>query len=357
MPISLFDPTSLGPHRLQNHFVMNPMTRSRAGADGVPGAIMATYYGQRATVGLIVTEGVAPSADGRGYARIPGLWTQAQVAGWRRVTEAVHAKGGVIFAQLMHTGRVSHPANMDPQARILAPGAAPAPGLIHTDSHGMQDHPLPQAMTEADIAQTITDFATAARNAVAAGFDGIELHAAHGYLLDQFLSPLTNTRTDLWGGSVANRIRFVVAVAQAVAAAIGGDRVGIRLSPHGAAAGMQPYAAEAETCLALTAALAQAGLVYLHVVDHPALDDLSQLRQSLRAKWPRSFMTGGSTDLAVAAAAIAAGQTDLISIGRAFIANPDLIRRLQHGLPLAEPDAATFYTPGPAGYTDYPFAS
>ncbi len=359
MPTSLFDPVALGPHHLQNRFVMNPMTRSRADADAVPTAIMATYYGQRATAGLIVTEGTAPSPNGRGYARIPGLWNDAQVAGWRPVTAAAHAKGAVIFAQLMHTGRVSHPGNMPEGARIVAPSAVVLAGQMYTDALGMQDYPVPEAMTGADLEQAKAEFVTASRNAIAAGFDGVELHAANGYLLEEFLNPLTNTRTDAWGGSVANRIRFVVEVAQAVVDAIGGDHVGIRISPYGTASGMAAYPEVDETYLALSAALAKAGLVYLHVVDHTGMGNPptpQPFRDALRASWPRTYLIGGSFDLASAQTAVDAGKTDLVGFGRAFLANPDLVARFHKGLDLTKPDFATFYTPGPVGYTDYPTA-
>jgi len=356
---ALFTPYVMGPLRLKNRLVMNPMTRCRADVDAVPTAIMAEYYGQRASAGLIITEGVAPSPNGRGYARTPGLWNDAQVAAWRPVTAAVHAKGGAIFAQIMHTGRVSHAGNMPAGAKVVAPSAIALAGQMYTDADGMQDYPVPQAMSEADIAQAKAEFVNAAKNAIAAGFDGVELHGANGYLLEQFLSPDTNQRSDAWGGSVAKRIRFVVEVAQAVVAAIGGDKVGIRLSPYGTASGMAAYAEVDETYLTLTKALAEAGLLYVHLVDHAAMGNPAipaELRDGLRKAWPRSFITGGSFDGETAAAAVASGATDLAGFGRAFIANPDLVERLQNGLPLAAPDFASFYTPGAAGYTDYPTA-
>ncbi len=358
--ISLFDPFMMGPHALQNRFMMNPMTRCRADADAVPTAIMAEYYGQRATAGLIVTEGTAPCGNGRGYARIPGLWNAAQVAGWKPVTAAVKAKGGVIFAQIMHTGRVSHPGNMPAGARVLAPSALVLAGQMYTDGQGMQDYPMPEAMTEADIAQAKSDFVNAARNAVAAGFDGIELHAANGYLLEEFLSPVTNQRTDAWGGSVANRLRFVIEVAQACVAAIGGDKVGIRISPYGMAGGMLPYPELDETYLALAKAMADAGLVYLHMADHAAMGNPpipEAFRNALRKAWPRTLIIGGSFDLALAEAAVNAGHTDLAGFGRMFISNPDLVARLAHGTALTAPNMDTFYTPGAAGYTDYGVAA
>ena len=359
MTVSIFEPTSMGPHKLQNRLVMNPMTRCRADADAVPTAIMAEYYGQRATAGLIVTEGVAPSPNGRGYARTPGLWNDAQVQAWKPVTAAVHGKGGVIFAQIMHTGRVSHPGYMPAGAKVVAPSAVALAGQMYTDGAGMQDYPVPQEMTEADIAQAKAEFVTAAQNAIAAGFDGVELHAANGYLLEQFLSPDTNQRSDGWGGSVAKRSRFVIEVAEAVVAAIGRDKVGIRISPYGTASGMAAYPEVEPTYLALVAALAKAGLVYVHLVDHAAMGNPAipaEFRTALKAAWPRTFIVGGSFDGASAQAAVASGAADLTGFGRAFLANPDLVARLQRGLELNAPNFDTFYTPGAAGYTDYPTA-
>lgn len=354
--ISVFEPYAMGSHKLSNRFVMNPMTRCRADADAVPTAIMADYYGQRAGAGLIVSEGVAPSANGRGYTRQPGLWTDAQVAGWAPVTAAVHAKGGVIFAQLMHTGRVSHKANMEASARVVAPSAVALAGQMYTDAQGMQDYPVPEEMTAADVAQAKAEFVSAAKNAIAAGFDGVELHSANGYLLEQFLSPHTNQRSDVYGGSVANRIRFVVEVAEAVVAAIGADRVGIRLSPYGMASGMSPYAEVDETYLTLVKALDKAGLVYVHVANHAAMGNpaiSADLLKGMRAAFTRTFFIGGSYDLTSGQAAVTAGETDLVGIGRAFIANPDLVERLKTGAALAAPNFDLFYTPGAEGYTDY----
>jgi len=357
---TLFESVLLGPLTLGNRLVMNPMTRSRADADAVPTAIMATYYGQRATAGMIVTEGIAPSGNGKGYARIPGLWNAAQVEAWKPIVAAVHAKNGKIFAQLMHTGRVSHAANMPAGTRVLAPSAVVLAGQMYTDAQGMQDYPVPEAMTEADIAQAKAEFVAAARNAVAAGFDGIELHAANGYLLEQFLSPDTNRRTDAWGGSVEKRIRFVVDVARECVAAIGGDKVGIRISPYGTNSGMGAYPEVDETYLKLTQQLADAGLVYVHLVDHAGLGAPAiplAFKQALRTTWPRTFIIGGSFDLASAQQAVAEGLTDLVGMGRNFLANPDLVERLKKGLPLTAPDFNTFFTPGEKGYTDYPVAS
>jgi N-ethylmaleimide reductase len=357
---TLFESVSMGVMTLGNRLVMNPLTRCRADAEGVPTPIMATYYGQRATAGLIVSEGIAPSANGKGYARIPGLWSSAQVEAWKPVVAAVHAKKGHIVAQLMHCGRVSHPANMAAGTNVLAPSAVVLTGQMYTDSQGMQDYPVPEAMNEADIQQAKAEYVQAAKNAIAAGFDGIELHAANGYLLEQFLSPDTNRRTDAWGGSVDNRIRFVVEVARAAAAAIGGDKVGIRISPYGTNSGMGAYPEVEETYLKLVSQLADAGLVYVHLVDHAGLGSPGvplAFKQALRKAWPRTFFIGGSFDQASGQQAVADGRTDLVGMGRNFLANPDLVERLQKGLPLTAPDPDTFFTPGEKGYTDYPFAA
>jgi len=356
---SLFESVAMGSMTLSNRLVMNPMTRSRADADAVPTPIMATYYGQRASAGLIVTEGIAPSANGKGYARIPGLWNDAQVQAWKPVTAAVHARNGKIFAQLMHTGRVSHVANMPSATKVVAPSAVALAGQMYTDAQGMQDYPVPEAMTDADIAQAKSEFVQAAKNAIAAGFDGIELHAANGYLLEQFLSPDTNRRTDAWGGSIDQRIRFVVDVAREAVAAIGGDKVGIRISPYGTNSGMGTYPEVDETYLKLVTQLADAGLVYVHLVDHVGLGAPAvplAFKQALRKAWPRTFIIGGSFDQASGQQAVADGLTDLVGMGRNFLSNPDLVERMQKGLPLAAPDFNTFFTPGEKGYTDYPVA-
>jgi N-ethylmaleimide reductase len=357
---SLFSPTILGSRKLRNRLVMAPMTRSRAAAGGVPTALMAEYYAQRADAGLIVTEGISPSPNGLGYPRIPGLWSKEQVAGWKLVTDAVHARGGTIFAQLMHTGRVGHPLNLPAGGELLAPSAVAAPGEMYTDAKAMQPHPVPRAMTDAEVRAAIDEFVAASRNAIAAGFDGVELHGANGYLIEQFISPNTNQRTDDWGGSIEKRIRFAIEVARASAAAIGGERVGMRVSPHGVNAGMTAYPETDETHRRLVKELAGTGIQYVHVVDHSALGAPKvpdALKADLRAAWPRTFILAGGFDRAGAEAALAGGKADLIAFGRPFLANPDLVRRLERGLPVNPPDFATFYTPGPKGYTDYPVAS
>ena len=358
--MSLLSPYSLGPVRLASRIVMAPMTRSRAVAGNVPSPLAVTYYTQRASAGLIVTEGTSPSPNGTGYPRIPGIWSDRQVAGWRIVADAVHARGGRIFVQLMHTGRVGHPLNLPAGAEVLAPSAVAAPGEMYTDAKGMQPHPVPRAMTDAEVRHAIEEHVAAARNAVAAGLDGVELHGANGYLLEQFLSPDTNRRTDAWGGSVEKRLAFVVEVARQVAAAIGGARVGIRLSPHGVNAGMVAYPEIDETYRKLVTALVATGVEYVHLVDHSAMGAPvvpAELKLALRKAWPRTFILAGGFDRASAEAALRERRADLVAFGRPFLANPDLVARLQSGLPLNAPDFATFYTPGPKGYTDYPAAA
>ena len=357
---ALFAPTTLGRLELKNHLVMAPMTRSRAVEVSTPNALMAEYYGQRASAGLIITEGTSPSPNGVGYPRIPGIWSPGQVAGWRLVTEAVHGRGGRIFVQLMHTGRVGHPLNLPAGAELLAPSAVAAPGEMYTDARGMQPHPAPRAMTDAEVHRAIEEHVAAARNAIAAGFDGVELHGANGYLLEQFISPDTNRRTDAWGGSVEKRLVFVLEVARQVAAAIGGERVGIRLSPYGVNAGMVAYPEIDETYRKLVPALAATGLQYVHLVDHSAMGAPpvpAALKLALRKAWPRTFILAGGFDLAGAETALQEKRADLVAFGRAFLANPDLVARMQRGLPINPPDFGTFYTPGPKGYTDYAVAT
>jgi len=352
----LFQPYQLGDIRLANRLVMAPMTRNRA-LGNVPGELIATYYRQRASAGLIVTEGTAPTADGLGYARIPGVYSDAQVAGWRQVTDAVHADGGRIFVQLMHTGRASHQANLPAGARVLAPSAVKLPSDIWVDPDGNRPASEPVAMTEADIDATLDGYAHASARAIEAGFDGVELHAANGYLIDQFLNTASNQRDDRWGGSVGNRIRFAVEAARRSAAKIGAGRVGIRISPYGVFNGMQPDPEHDALYGALADELSKLGLVYLHLVDHssmgaPKVSDA--LKQALRERFRGTFILSGGYDRARAEAELAASKGDLVAFGRPFLANPDLVAKLGRGAALTSPDFGTFYTPGEKGYTDYP---
>jgi len=353
----LLEPFKLRSLQLGNRAVMAPMTRSRAVEANTANALMAEYYAQRASAGLIVTEGTSPSPNGLGYARIPGLYNDAQVRGWRLVTDAVHAKGGKIVVQLMHTGRVTHVANLPPGAEVLGPMGVACPGEMYTDSKGMQPHSTPRAMTEADIAHAVGEYANAARLAIEAGFDGIELHAANGYLIEQFLNPNVNQRTDAYGNGIAGRNRFAIEVARAAAQAIGADRVGIRLSPHGVFNGTGAFDDVEAQFLALTRELSALKLMYLHVLDHSAMGAPpvpAALKKQLRDNFDGAFILAGGFDGASAEGALAEGQADLIAFARAFLANPDLVQRLRLGAALNAPDMATFYTPGAKGYTDYP---
>ncbi len=352
----LFSPTQFGPLKLQNHIAMSPMTRCRA-INNVPNELMAEYYGQRASVGLLITEGTSPSADGLGYARIPGFFSPEQVAGWRLVTDAVHAKGGKIVPQLMHCGRISHALNMAKASRILAPSAIAAKGEMWTDSEGMKPLPVPEAMTEADIKQTIADYVQAAKNAIAAGFDGLELHGANGYLLEQFFRPNSNIRTDAYGGSTEKRARFVLEVADATIRAIGKEKVGIRISPFGVFNDMPLYPEMEAEYNYLVSQLNERGLLYIHVVDHSSMG-APQVPDSIKATISKASnchtIIAGGYDAARAEEDLEANRADLSAVGKGVLANPDLVKRWQSGAALNTPDPETFYTPGPKGYTDYP---
>lgn len=353
--MKLFEPLRLGRIELRNRIVMAPMTRSRA-IGNVPNDLMARYYGQRADAGLLITEGTSPSPNGLGYPRIPGLFDEAQVRGWRLVTKAVHEKSGRIFLQIMHTGRVSHPANMPAGARILAPSAVRLSGQMWTDAHGLQDYPVPQEMTEAEIRAAVKEYARAAELAIQAGFDGVELHSANGYLLEQFLNPAANRRTDGYGGTAEGRMRFVLEVAKAVADKIGGDRAGIRISPYGVFNDMGSFEGIDSFYELLSRKLSALGLVYIHVVDHTGMGAppvSPEVKSLVRQSFKGAYVLSGSYDADRAERDLAAGKGDLVAFGRPFIANPGLVEMLRRKAPLRQPDASKFYTPGPEGYTDY----
>jgi len=348
--MTLFSSFQLGPLSLPNRVVMAPMTRSRA-VGGVPNELMRDYYTQRASAGLLITEATAPSPNALGYARIPGLFSAAQTAGWRVVTDSVHQAGGRIVAQVMHTGRVGHALNLPPGGRVVAPSAVAAAGNMWTDVEGMQPMPQPEEMTEADLGAARGEFVEAAKNAVAAGFDGIELHGANGYLIEQFLHPHSNRRTDGYGGSVEKRARFVLEVVDACAAAIGRDRIGIRLSPFNTFNDLPHH--DAFEAQYTTLARGLRGLLYVHLVRN-ANPGFPSTMAAIRREFGGPVILNGGFDAHSAEAALEAGQTDLVSFGRAFIGNPDLVARMKASATLAAPDQATFYTPGPQGYVDYP---
>ena len=346
----LFAPVRLGSLELKNRFVMAPMTRNRAGEGTAPTALNAEYYAQRAGAGLIVTEGTQPSAVGQGYPNTPGLHTDAQVAGWRLVADAVHARDGRIFAQLMHVGRIGHPVITGVQP--VAPSAITPDGEVFTQE-GMKPFTEPRALETSELPGVVAEFVDASRRAVEAGLDGVELHSANGYLLHQFLADSTNVRTDAYGGSPANRARFVVEVATAVAGAIGADKVGIRVSPGGTFNAMVETEVE-QTYAALVEGLAPLGLAYLHITEGPETSFGEALAKQFGGVVIASTAFTGDSSLATAQETVDTGHGDLFAIGRDFIANPDLVQRLRTGAPLNEQRAELFYGGGAEGYTDYP---
>ena len=356
----LFQPVRLGPYQLANRIVMAPLTRSRAGDDGVPRPLMAEYYAQRASAGLIIAEGTNISPQGRGYAFTPGIYNDAQVEGWRRVTEAVHARGGRIFPQLWHVGRVSHPSLQPGGALPVAPSAIRPQATSYT-SAGFTPCVTPRALAIAEIAEIIEQYRRAARNALAAGFDGVEIHAANGYLIEQFLRDSTNKRTDAYGGSRENRGRFLLEAVEAVAGVCGGERVGIRLSPLSPVNGADLDSDPGETYASVVERLNAFGLAYIHIIEGvtqgarevPGGFDLQILRRLFKGL----YMANNGYDLRLALEARRRNLADLISFGRLYIANPDLVERLRIGARLNVPDRATFFGGGAAGYTDYPALS
>lgn len=350
----LFSPTKLGGIELANRIVMAPMTRSRAGEGDVPTDLAVEYYRQRASAGLIITEGTQPSENGKGYCRTPGIHSEAQIAAWAKVVDAVHAEGGRIVLQIMHCGRVAHPDNQSPGAEIVAPSAIQAKGQIFTDTAGMQDLAMPRALRTEEIAGVVEEYRQATVNAFKAGFDGVELHCTSGYLPAQFLSTGTNQRTDQYGGSVQNRIRFVLEVLEAMASVAGPERVGMRICPGNPFNDLHDDDPR-ETFAALLDAVRPMGLAYLHVIRMPRgpVDNLALAREHFGG--PLIINESYSSD--EAAAAIEAGEAEAVSFGRPFIGNPDLVERFRRGAPLAEFDLGSLYTPGPKGYTDYPTQS
>jgi len=349
---SLFSEVRVGRYTLSNRMIMAPMTRSRADDAGVPSDLVTTYYAQRATAGLIISEGVFPVALGKGYVRTPGIETAEQVAAWSKVAAAVHARGGRMFMQLMHCGRVSHPSLLAGGALPQAPSAIKAAGQTYTAT-GLQDFVTPHALTVAEIADVVQGYRQAARLAIEAGFDGVELHAASGYLPEQFLSSGSNQRDDQYGGSVENRTRFVLEVLAAMVSEVGGDRVGIKISPEmnfNDIVDADPQ----ETYTYLVKQLRGLDLAYLHVALFGARFDY---HAALRPLFDGSYLIGSGLDKNSAESLIAEGKADAAVFGGAFLANPDLPERFRAGAQLNAPDKATFYAPGAEGYIDYPTLS
>jgi 2,4-dienoyl-CoA reductase-like NADH-dependent reductase (Old Yellow Enzyme family) len=351
----LFSPMTLGELELPNRLVMAPLTRLRSGQEGIPGPLVAEHYAQRASLGLIVSEGTYPSPAGRSYPGQPGIVTPEQIAGWKKVTDAVHAEGGRIFAQVMHGGRVSH-EDITGGHQVVAPSAIAVEAETRT-SKGKQAHPVPHALTTDELPGVLQEFVQGSRNAIEAGFDGVELHSANGYLLHEFLAPSSNQRDDIYGGSPENRARFVIEVVKAVVEAVGADRVGIRISPEHNVQGVTELDAAdvRETYRLLVDAIAPLNLAYLSILHK---DPTGELVQDLRSRFNGAFLVntgfGVITTRDEAISLVADGHADAVVVGRPAIANPDLARRWREGLPVNEPDASTFYAEGAEGYTDYP---
>ena len=364
MPTNLFDPVNLGAMTLPNRIVMAPMTRCRTTQPGdVPNLLMAEYYAQRASAGLIVSEATQVSAQGRGYSFTPGIYTPAQIEGWRLVTRAVHEASGRIVLQLWHVGRMSH-ASFHADGKPVAPSALSPDAQVwivdpKSGQGGMAECPVPRALETDEIPAVVEDFRQAAANAIAAGFDGVEIHGANGYLIDQFLRRSSNIRTDRYGGEMSNRIRFLVEVAEAVSAAAGAERTGIRLSPFITQRNM----ADAEiipTILAASREINRLGLAYIHLSeadweDAPVVPD--GFREDLRKAYRGAIIVAGKYDKARAEKSLAASHADLVAFGRPFVANPDLPNRLSENVPLASFDPSTLFGVGAEGYTSYPRAA
>ena len=350
LPKQIFAPVRVGRYTLPNRLVMAPMTRGRAKFDGTPGDLAAEYYSQRASVGLIVTEGTQPSDDGQGYLTTPGIYTAGHIAGWKKVTTAVHDKGGHIFIQMMHAGRVSHPDNTPHRRQGVAPSAI-APGGQTFTAAGLQDIPTPRALTTEEARQTIADFRHSARSAIEADADGIEIHGANGYLVQQFLAPNANTRTDQYGGSIENRARFAIEVAAAIAEEIGADRTAIRLSPGSTLGGIEEGPEGPALYRYLVAELDKLGLAYIHIMHNGD----EQLLSEIRAQWKQVLILnrpGRPRDQI--GADVASGLADLEAYGQMVLANPDFVARLKIGAPMNGADRATSFGGNARGYTDYP---
>lgn len=349
----LFSPTTIGQLALQNRIAMAPMTRSRA-IGNVPNDTMREYYQQRNSAGLLITEGTSPSADGLGYARIPGIFTQEQADAWGKIAKAVQMGGSKLVVQLMHTGRIGHGLNLPEGHTLIAPSAVAAAGQMWTDQQGMQDHPVPKAMDKVDLERVKNDYVHASKLAIAAGLDGVELHAANGYLLGQFLNPKSNVRDDEYGGSAENRRRYVLEVLDAVIAEIGAGRVGVRISPFNPFNDLAAnYEGEEAEYLDLVQELAKRDIAYLHLIATPGAVPDSTV-QAIREAFPGALMLAGDFNRERAEAVLASELADLVAFGRPFIGNPDLPERLLKNIELNAFNPDALYTPGPQGYSDYP---
>ncbi|TKV29330.1 alkene reductase [Arthrobacter sp. NamB2] len=347
---TLWDPITVGNMQLSHRLAMAPMTRSRAHPDGTPNELTAQYYTQRASLGLIITEGVQPSDDGQGYMNTPGIYTEAHIQGWKRITTSIHDAGGYVFMQLMHVGRMSQPDNTPHHRTPVAPSAIPPRVPMFTPT-GMQDTPIPRALTTTEIEATIQDFRIAAAAAIRAGADGVEIHAANGYLLQQFFAPNANERTDTYGGPINNRARLAIEVATAVATEVGPERTGIRISPNSTLGGLDEGPEAADLYRYLVDQLAPLNLAYLHLVH----DGNEELLGDLRKAWPTALLVirpgRAREDLAMD---VEQGLADIAPIASWALANPDIVDRIRSGAELNKCDRTTLYGGGAAGYTDYP---
>jgi N-ethylmaleimide reductase len=349
----LLTPYEKSGFKLKNHLVMAPMTRSRA-LDNVPNELMATYYAQRSGAGLIVTEGTAPSPEGLGYPRIPGIYSDRQVEEWRKITEAVHQRGSTIFVQLMHTGRIGHSANLPEGYQIVGASNIKAAGEIHTDALGKQAHSEPIALAKEGIAGVIESFVTAAKNAIKAGFDGVELHAANGYLLEQFLNPNVNNRADEYGGTIENRSRLIIEIVTKTADAVGKDKTGIRFSPFSTLGDLQPYdkAEVHRTYAYLSSELDKLGIAYIHISVNPNIPE--ETHKAIRSAFSNTLIYCNGFTSETAETMLREGSADLVAFGRGFLANPDFVKRIERNARLNDVNLKALYTPGAVGYTDYP---
>lgn len=351
----ILQPYAKGSLTLKNHLVMAPMTRSRA-IDNIPNELMCEYYKQRTGAGLVITEGTSPTPEGLGYPRIPGAFSEEQVKGWKLTANAVHAGNSKIFMQLMHTGRIGHEDNLPDGVKLVSASNLKAAGQIFTDTKGLQDHTQPEALTTKGVKEVIEGHVSAAKNAIKAGFDGIELHGANGYLIEQFLNPNCNNRTDEYGGSIEGRSKIVVELAEQISDAIGKDKVGIRFSPYLTMGDLAAYDADDvhETYKYLAQELNKTGIAYIHISFSPKIPQgtLDVVRDSFQ----NTIIYCNGFTPETAEEALAKGTADIIAFGRSFLANPDLDKRIAEKKPLNQPDPTTFYTPGAKGYTDYPVA-
>jgi len=352
----LLTPYIKGDFELKNHVVMAPMTRSRA-IGNLPNQLMADYYGQRTGAGLIITEGTAPSPEALGYPRIPGVFSRQQVDGWKLVTDSVHRGESKIFLQLMHTGRIGHTDNLPEGVTLVGASDSKAAGQLFTDTKGMQDHSKPVALSTAGIRKVIESFVSAAENAMEAGFDGVEIHGANGYLIEQFLNPNVNNRSDEYGGSLENRSRFTIEVVRAVAAAIGKARVGVRFSPFSKLGDLAEYdeAETHETYVGLAQRLGGLQIGYLHIAVNAPIP--ARTLPAIRDNFSGTIILSNGLSPETGEEALHAGFADLVAFGRSFLSNPDFVERIKANAELNPVDFDTLYTPGAKGYTDYPMSS